>query len=64
LSNIQFHDCMTNMLPITVLIKSIIEKSTKNVIILIDSLSIYLIKTEFSKTYKEILDITTSDKGK
>lgn len=46
------------------IVTSIIEKSTKNVIILVDSLSMYLLRTEFSKAYKEILDITSSDKGK
>jgi len=44
-------------------VASIIEKSTRNVVILIDSLSMYLLRTEFSKVYKEILDITSSENG-
>lgn len=67
-SNIQFHDCMTNIsshnLSMYEIVNSIIEKSTKNVIILIDSLSVYLLRTKFSKVYKDILEITLSDAGK
>lgn len=59
---------MTNMLSVNIsmrdIVTSIIEKSTKNVVILVDSLSMYLLRTEFGKVYKEILDITSSDKGK
>lgn len=59
---------MTNMLSVNInmhdIVTSIIEKSTKNVVILVDSLSMYLLRTEFSKAYKEVLDITSSDKGK
>lgn len=68
LSNIQYHDCMTNILApnqsMYETVSSINEKSIRNVIILIDSLSMYLLRTEFSKAYKEVLDITSSDKGK
>lgn len=68
LSNIQYHDCMTNTLSpnksMYDTITSVIDKSTKNVVILIDSLSMYLLRTEFSKVYKEILDIISSEKGK
>lgn len=68
LSNIQYHDCMTDILSLNLsmheIVTSIIEKSTKSVVILVDSLSMYLLRTEFSKAYKEILDITSSDKGK
>lgn len=46
------------------IVNNIIEKSTKNVVILIDSLSMYLIRTNFSKVYKDILAITLSDTGK
>lgn len=45
-------------------VKSLIDKSARNVVILIDSLSMYLLRTEFSKVYKEILEITSSEKGK
>lgn len=65
LTNIQYHDCMTNILSINQsmyeTVTSIIEKSTRNVVVLIDSLSMYLLRTEFSKVYKEILDITSSE---
>lgn len=68
LSNIQYHDCMTNILSHNLsmyeTVKSIIDKSARNVVILIDSLSLYLLRTEFSKVYKEILEITSSEKGK
>lgn len=67
LPNIQYHDCMTNNLSLNQsmyeTVTNIIKKSIKNVVILIDSLSMYLLRTEFSEVYKEILDIT-SDKGK
>lgn len=67
LSNIQYHDCMTNILSphlsMYETVTSITDKSTRNVVILIDSLSMYLLRTEFSKVYKEILDITSSEKG-
>lgn len=53
-SNLSMYKTVTN----------IIEQSTKNVVILIDSLSMYLLRTEFRTVYKEILDITSSDKGK
>lgn len=68
LSNIQYHDCMTNILSSNLsmyeTVTSIIQQSTKNVVILIDSLSMYLLRTEFRKVYKEVLDITSSEKGK
>lgn len=68
LSNIQFHDCMTNILSHNLsmyeIVNNIIEKSTKNVVILIDSLSMYLLRTNFSKVYKDILEITLSNTGK
>lgn len=67
LPNIQYHDCMTNNLSLNQsmyeTVKKIIKKSIKNVVILIDSLSMYLLRTEFNEVYKEILNIT-SDKGK
>lgn len=65
--NIQYHDCMTNILSQNLsmyeTVSSILENSTRNVVILIDSLSMYLLRTEFSKVYKEILDITSLEKG-
>lgn len=65
LPNVQYHDCMANTdLSMYETVSSIIEKSTKNMVVLIDSLSIYLLRTNFSKAYKEILNITSSDKGK
>lgn len=67
-SNIEYHDCMTNILSPNLsmyeTVSKIIEKGTKSVVILIDSLSMYLLRTEFSKAYKEILDITSSNSGK
>jgi hypothetical protein len=68
LSNIQYHDCMTNILSLNLsmyeTVSNIIEKSTRNIVIFIDSLSMYLLRTDFSKVYKELLDITSSDKCK
>lgn len=64
LTNVRFHDCFTNTdLSMYETVKSIIEKSVKNMVVLIDSLSIYLLRTNFSEVYKEILNITSSDKG-
>uniref|UniRef100_A0A2S2NZ92 Elongator complex protein 5 n=1 Tax=Schizaphis graminum TaxID=13262 RepID=A0A2S2NZ92_SCHGA len=66
LSNIQYHDCMTNILSLNLsmyeTVSNIIEKSTRNIVFFIDSLSMYLLRTDFSKVYKELLDITSSDK--
>ncbi|CAH1736554.1 unnamed protein product [Aphis gossypii] len=66
LSNIHYHDCMSNILSLNLsmyeTVSSIIEKSTRNIVIFIDSLSMYLLRTAFSKVYKELLDITSSDK--
>ncbi|XP_015373816.1 PREDICTED: elongator complex protein 5 isoform X2 [Diuraphis noxia] len=66
LSNIQYHDCMYNIMSLNLslyeTISRIVEKSTKKIVILIDSLSMYLLYTEFRKVYKELLDITSSDK--
>lgn len=68
LSNIQYHDCMTNILSLNQsmyeTVTNIIEKSTRNVVILMDSLSMYLLRTEFNKVYKEIVEIISSVKGK
>lgn len=64
LSNINFHDCMTSDICMYDTIEDIIKKATRKVVILIDSLSIYLLRSCFSKVYKEILDIISSDKGK
>lgn len=67
LPNIQYHDCMTSIMSFDKsmyeIVTNITAKSMRKVVILIDSLSIYLLKTKFSKVYKEILEIT-SDKGK
>lgn len=53
-SNLNMYETVTN----------IIAQSTKNLVILIDSLSMYLLKTEFRNVYKELLDITSLEKGK
>ncbi|KAL4084665.1 hypothetical protein QTP88_027592 [Uroleucon formosanum] len=66
LSNIQYHDCMKNNSSLNLsmfeTVSSIVEKSTRKIVILIDSLSMYLLLTGFRKVYKELLDITSSDK--
>jgi len=66
LSNIQYHNCMFNIMSLNLslfeTVSCIVEKSTRKVVILIDSLSMYLLFTDFRKVYKELLDITSSDK--
>lgn len=66
MSNIQYHDCMKNNSSLNLsmfeTVSSIVEKSTRKIVILIDSLSMYLLLTGFRKVYKELLDITSSDK--
>ncbi|XP_060872264.1 elongator complex protein 5 [Metopolophium dirhodum] len=66
LSNIQYHDCMINVSSLSLsmfeTVSHIVEKSTRKIVILIDSLSMYLLLTGFRKVYKELLDITSSDK--
>ncbi|NP_001233011.1 uncharacterized protein LOC100572529 [Acyrthosiphon pisum] len=66
LSNIQYHDCMINISSLNLsmyeTVSCIVEKSTRKIVILIDSLSMYLLLTGFRKVYKELLDITSSDK--
>jgi len=68
LSNIQYHDCMTNILSVNrsmyETVTSIIQNSPRNVVILVDSLSMYLLRTQFNKVYKEILDITSIENCK
>ncbi|XP_050425181.1 elongator complex protein 5 [Adelges cooleyi] len=61
LQNIFIHDCLVdtlskNQCPRDV-VNSIIKKTKKNIVLIIDSLSIYLLHTKFSTVYKEILDI-------
>jgi archaellum biogenesis ATPase FlaH len=59
---------MTNILSSTLsmyeTVTNIIAQSTKNVVILIDSLSMYLLGTDFRNVYKEVLEITSLEKGK
>ncbi|KAL5233368.1 hypothetical protein ACI65C_000778 [Semiaphis heraclei] len=43
-------------------VSCIVEKSTRKIVIFIDSLSMYLLFTDFRKVYKELLDVTSSDK--
>ncbi|XP_025422950.1 elongator complex protein 5 [Sipha flava] len=66
LSNIHYYDCMTNILSSTLsmyeTVTNIIAQSTKNVVILIDSLSMYLLGTDFRNVYKEVLEITSLEK--
>lgn len=66
LSNIQYHDCMFNIMSLNLslyeTVSRIVEKSTRKIVIFIDSLSMYLLFTDFSKVYKELLDVTSSDK--
>ncbi|CAI6361985.1 unnamed protein product [Macrosiphum euphorbiae] len=66
LSNIQYHDCLINISSLNLsmykIVSCIVEKSTRKIVILIDSLSMYLLLTGFRKVYKELLDITSSDK--
>lgn len=68
LPNIHYHDCLTNISSenksMYQTVTNIIEKATRKVIILIDSLSMYLLRTEFNKAYKEVLDIISLESGK
>lgn len=59
---------MTNILSVNrsmyETVTSIIQNSPRNVVILVDSLSMYLLRTQFNKVYKEILDITSIENCK
>ncbi|XP_022175736.1 elongator complex protein 5 isoform X2 [Myzus persicae] len=66
LSNIQYHDCfeiLNNCVsPLEEIIIRVAAKSTRKIVIFIDSLSMYMLLNRFNKVYREILDITSSDK--